>query len=143
MTILQGSRLELTEVSCFFEVLTRYWFSIGLQAQPRLTHLNISEASFFARFLWPDAATLPCCVNYSSHTVNAFRVQVENGLENVFFLLFRWFQSSLTYHDSCGPNWRLRSYSSQASEEYKLKAKCLFLSEAMTLAVMNAIFVIA
>ena len=33
---------------------------------------------------------------------------------------------SLTY-DSCGPRWRLRSYSSQASEGYKLKAECLFL----------------
>ena len=27
-------------------------------------------------------------VNCSSYTVNAFRVQVENGLENIFFLLF-------------------------------------------------------
>ena len=27
-------------------------------------------------------------VNYSSYTVNAFRVQVENGLENVLFLHF-------------------------------------------------------
>ena len=43
------------------------------------------------------------------------------------FCIFRWFQSSLTYHDSCGPQWRLRSYSSQASEGYKLKAECLFL----------------
>ena len=53
-----------------------------------LTHLNISEASFFARFLWLDAATRPYYVNYSSYTVNAFRVHVENGLENVFFLHF-------------------------------------------------------
>ena len=43
------------------------------------------------------------------------------------FCIFRWCQSSLTYHDSCGPHWRLRSYSSQASEGYKLKAECLFL----------------
>ena len=48
------------------------------------------------------------------YTVNVFRVQVENGLENVLFLHFRWFQSSLTYHDSCGPHWRLHSYSSHA-----------------------------
>ena len=32
---------------------------MGLQAQPKLTHLDISEASFFARFLWLDAATRP------------------------------------------------------------------------------------
>ena len=43
------------------------------------------------------------------------------------FCIFRWFQSSLTFHDSCGPHWRLRSYSSQASEGYKLKAECLCL----------------
>ena len=102
-------------------------FSIGLQAQPRLTHLNISEASFFARFLWLDAATRPYCVNYSSYTVNTFGVQMENGLKNVLFLHFRWFQSSLTCLHSCGPYWLLLSYSSQASEGYKLKAECLFL----------------
>ena len=38
-----------------------------------------------------------------------------------------WFQSSLTYHDSCGPHWWLRSYSSQASEGYKFKVECLLL----------------
>ena len=43
------------------------------------------------------------------------------------FRIFRWFQSSLTYYDICGPHWWLRSYSSQASEGYKLKAECLFL----------------
>ena len=43
------------------------------------------------------------------------------------FCIFHWFQSSLTFHDSCGPHWRLRSYSSQASEGYKLKAECLCL----------------
>ena len=68
--------------------LTRYWFSIGLQAQPRLIHLNVSEASFFAHFLWLDAATLPYYINESSCTVNAFRVQLENVLEDVFFLHF-------------------------------------------------------
>ena len=101
--------------------MTRYCFSIGLQAQLRLTHLNINEASFFVRLLWLDADTRPYYINYSSYTVNAFRVQVENGLENVSFCIFPWFQSSLTYHDSCGPHWRLRSYSSQASGGYKLK----------------------
>ena len=102
-----------------------YWFSIGLQAQPRVTHLNTSEASVFAPFLWLDTAKRPYYVNDSSYTVNTFRVQVENGLENVFFFwIFRWFQSSLTYHDSCGPHWRLRSYSCQALEGYKLKAEC-------------------
>ena len=58
---------------------------IGLQAQPRLTHLNIKEDSFFAHFLWLDAATRAYYVNYSSYTVNTSRVQVENGFENVFF----------------------------------------------------------
>ena len=53
-----------------------------------LTHLNISEASLFARFLWLDAATRQYYVNYSSYTVNDFRVQVANGLENVLFLHF-------------------------------------------------------
>ena len=97
----------------------------------RLTHLKLSEASFFARFLWLDAATRLCYVNYSSYRVNAFRVQVGNGLENVFFLPFRWFQSSLTYHDRCGPHWRLRSYLSQASEGYELKDEGLLGSYAL------------
>ena len=43
------------------------------------------------------------------------------------FYTFRWFQSSLTHHNSCGPHWWLRSVSSQASEGYKLKAECLLL----------------
>ena len=43
------------------------------------------------------------------------------------FCIFRWFQSSLTYYDICGPHWWLRSYPSQASEGYKLKVECLFL----------------
>ena len=43
------------------------------------------------------------------------------------FCIFCWFQSSLTYHDICGPHWWLRSYSSQESEGYKLKAESLFL----------------
>ena len=60
-----------------------------LQAQPRLTHLNIREASFFARFLWLDAATRPYYISTIVLTQsNAFRVQVENGLEDVFFLHF-------------------------------------------------------
>ena len=63
-------------------------------------------------------------------TFNAFRLQVENGLENIFSLHFCWSQSRLTYYDSCGPNWRLRSYSSQASEGYKLNAECLFFEAA-------------
>ena len=62
--------------------------STGLQAQLRLTHQNINEASFFARFLWLDAATRSYYISYSSYTVNAFRVQIQNGLENVFFLHF-------------------------------------------------------
>ena len=80
--------------------------------------------------LWLDAATRPY---YTSTKVltqsNAFRVQVENGLDDITFsfCIFRWFQSSLTYHDICGPHWWLRSYSSQASAGCKLKAECLFL----------------
>ena len=46
----RGLKLKLTEVSCYFFLswpLTRYWFSMGLQAQPRWTYLNISDASYF------------------------------------------------------------------------------------------------
>ena len=38
--------------------------------------------------MWLNEATCPYYVSYSSYTVNAFRVQVENGLENVLFLHF-------------------------------------------------------
>ena len=68
--------------------MTRYWFSIGLQAQPRLTNLNINEASFFACFLWLEAATWPYYVNYSSYTVNPFRVQMEKSIGNFFLAAF-------------------------------------------------------
>ena len=128
--IIAGSSLELTEVSCFFLSwpLTRYWFSIGLQAPPRLTHLNINKASFSARFLWLDMATQPYYINYSSYTVTAFCVQVENSLEDVFFLHFSLVSIPVRhYHDTCGPQWWLCSYLSQVSEGYKLKAECLFL----------------
>ena len=74
-------------------LLTRHWFPIGLQAQARLPHLNMNEASFFASLLWLDAATRP---------YYAFSVQVEKALEDIF-CIFRWSQSSLTY-DSCGPH---------------------------------------
>ena len=88
-----GSSYELTEVNWFFFFflswpLTRFWFWIGLQMQPRLTHLNINKPSFFACFLWLEAVTRPYYINYSSYTVNAFCVHVENGLENAFFLHF-------------------------------------------------------
>ena len=122
-----GSRLALTEFSCLFLSwpLTRYWFSIGLQAQPRLTHLNKNEASFFASFLWLDAATRPYYINYSSYTVNAFRVKT---VWKMFSLsIFCWFQFCLTYHDICDPLWWPRTFLSQATEGYKLKAECLFL----------------
>ena len=33
-------------------------------------------------------------------TVDAFRVQVENGLENLFSCIFRWFQSRLDILDT-------------------------------------------
>ena len=39
------------------------------------------------------------------------------------FCAIRWFQSSLTYHDICGPHWGLRSYSSQASELKNINLK--------------------
>ena len=89
-----------------------------------LTHLNISEASFFARFLWLDAATRPYYINYSSYTVNAFRVQVENGWKMFSFCIFRsvWHIMISVVHAG-----GYASYSSQASEGYKLKAECLFL----------------
>ena len=60
-----------------------------LQAQPRRTHLNIREALFFAHFLWLDAATRPYYISTKVLTQsNAFRVQVENGLDDVLFLHF-------------------------------------------------------
>ena len=47
------------------------------------------EASFSARFLWLDAATRPYYMSTKVLTQsNAFRVQVENGLDDVFFLHF-------------------------------------------------------
>ena len=83
--------------------------------------MNVNEDSFFVHFLLLDVASPPYYINESSYTVNAFRVQVENGVEDVFFL-----QSSFTYHDICGPHWWLRSYSSQASAGCKLKAESFF-----------------
>ena len=73
--------------------LTLTWFIWDKNLALHITlysvnHLNISGALFFANFLWLDAATRPYCVNYSSYTVNAFRVQVKKSLENVFFLHF-------------------------------------------------------
>ena len=58
-----------------------------MQAQPRLTHLNISKASFFARFLWRDMATWPYYINEGSYTVNSFCVQVENGLKRTWSII--------------------------------------------------------
>ena len=105
-----------------------YWFSIGLQAQPRLTHLTISEASFFARFLWIDTATRPYYISTKVLTQSKFFVFRCKTVSKMFsFCILPWFQSSLTYHDICGPHWWLRSYSSQASTGCKLKAECLFL----------------
>ena len=61
-------------------------------------------------------------------TVHAFRVQVENGLENIFFPAFA-LVSIQVWHNLAvvRTRWWLRSYSSQALEGYKLKAECLFL----------------
>ena len=119
----RGLKLRAHRDQLFFFNLTadQVLVSIDLQAQRRLTHLKINEASFFARFLWLNAATRPHYVNNSSYTVNACRVQVENGLENVFLLHF------LLVSIQFGPHWWLRSYPSQALEVYKLKAECLFL----------------
>ena len=51
--------------------------------------MNISVASFFARFLWLDAVTRPYYISTKVLTQSrAFRAQVENGLEDVFFLHF-------------------------------------------------------
>ena len=74
-------------------VLDNVWsiYIINSVDETKFLHPNISGASFFAPFLWLDAATRPYYINYSFNTVNAFRVQVENGLENVFFLLFSLF----------------------------------------------------
>ena len=85
-----GSSLSSPRSTVFFSwPLTRYWFSMGLQAQPRWPHVNISVASFFARFLWLDAVTRPYYISTKVLTQSrAFRAQVENGLEDVFFLHF-------------------------------------------------------
>ena len=56
---------------------------------------------------------------------DAFRVQVENGFENIFFLLFHRFQSRFDIH-SFGQDHTGGYASSQASEGYKLKAECYF-----------------
>ena len=95
--------------------LTRYWFSIELQAQHSWTFKRgfILRALSVAR----RGYTTPLYINESSYTVNSFRVQVENGFSSC---IFRWFQSSLTYHYICGPNWWLRGCSSQASAGCKL-----------------------
>ena len=53
-----------------------------------MTHISINEASFSTRFRWLDATTRPYYINYSCYKVNAFRVQVKNGLQNVFFVHF-------------------------------------------------------
>ena len=55
--------------------------------------------------------SLLCYVNYSSYRVNAFRVLRWKTVWKMLSLcIFRWFQSSFTYHDSCGPHWWLRSW---------------------------------
>ena len=51
--------------------------------------MNTREASFFARFLWLDTGTWPYYISTNVLTQsNAFGVQVENGLYDVFFLHF-------------------------------------------------------
>ena len=74
-----GSSLKLTKVSCFFkltadEVLVFDWIAGSIQVNsPK------HKRGFIFRALY---------INYSSYTVNAFCVQVENALEDVFFLHF-------------------------------------------------------
>ena len=84
-----------------------------LQAQA-----NKIEASFLTHFLWLTAATQPSTIVTQS-TLFVFRWKTVWKMFS--FCIFRWFQSSLTYHDSCGLHWPLHSYSSQESEGYKLK----------------------
>ena len=58
-------------------------------------------------------------------TVDAFRVQVENGLENIFFLHFSLVSIQVWHHITVvRTHWWLRSYSSQALEGYESKAEC-------------------
>ena len=91
-----------------------------LQAQPRWTHLNIGSTRLHGHTIYQRKFL-------HSQTLFVFRWKT---VWKMFSLcIFRWFQSSLTYHDddTCGPHWWLRSYSSQASAGCKLKAECLFL----------------
>ena len=89
----------------------------------------MNEASFFACFLWLDAA-----VHVHGHTTSTmvltqstlFVFRWKTVWKMFSFCSFRWFQSSLTYHDSSCPHCWLRSYSGQASEGYKLKAVLMF-----------------
>ena len=59
------------------QVLIFYWIAGSIQVNTRL-HFSCGSTRLHG----------PYCINYSSYTVHCFRVQVENGLENVFFLHF-------------------------------------------------------
>ena len=65
---------------------------------------------------------------YSSYIVNAFRVQVKNGLEDVFFLYYSLvsiqFDISGYLWSTLGATQLFKS--SIGAEGYKLKAGCLF-----------------
>ena len=68
---------------------------------------------------------LSCTVVVTKSTIFVFRLKTVSKLFS--FCIFLWFQSSLTYHDSCGLHRRLCSYLRQASKGCKLEAECLFL----------------
>ena len=60
---------------------------IAGSSKVRHSHTHLNEASFFALFLWLDAATQPFYV-----LCYAFRVQVRFG-KTYFSCIFGWFQS--------------------------------------------------
>ena len=93
-----GSSLELTKVSFFLKLTADEVLVFDWIAGS--TQVNSHKRGFIFRAL---SVTRP------GYTVILHQL---------------WFD---VYHDSCGPHWRLRRYSSQASEWYKLKAECLFL----------------
>ena len=121
-----GSSLELTEVSfCFFkltddQVLVFDWIAGSTQVNsPKHKRGFIFRVLSVARRGYTAMLRQLQFLNSQSFSCS--------GGKKVWKMfsccIFRWFQSSSTYHDSCGPHWRLRSYSSQASEGKEWKGK--------------------
>ena len=123
-----GSSLELTEVSCFFEVdqvLFFNWIAGSTQVDSPEYKATLHFLCTFCGSMRLHGYTIYQRKFLHSQTLFVFRWKTVWKMFS--FCIFHWFQSSLTYHDICGPHWWLCSYSSQASAACKLKAECLFL----------------